>query len=211
MKQIQSLLLVSIIISGMGLFSCKDGCKDTNYLPDNFKKYWCFNVGSRWIYQLNDSTSIFDTVVLVSKVTEPQHPSIEESEKWPCTEWVVIALEHSDTSFYNVSPTYPEVRIESYDNWDGIIGLSSDFYGLPSYGCFLFYSLESNTLVQSTNPSQSNMVGIVTLSTPAGTFNDVVHYCLYESMDLYLAPGVGIVQIKTTNGQVWKLVSVNIN
>lgn len=206
-------LLFAIVMSCAGLFSCDDKCKDIAYLPPGFLNYWFFNQGSFWVYQLNDSTTtVFDTVRVVGAKKEVEPPS-REPERPICVEWALLTLEHSCTTFYNTSPTYPFTRIYSfYDSGAKRFFCISDFSKLSSgEQGYLYYSADGNNYVYSDVPSQWQLIENITLITPVGTFENVLHYKLFNQMDLFIAPGVGIIKIITSNNQVWELVQYNVS
>lgn len=212
-KITKKVLLCSLILFCTGLFSCDDKCKDITYLPQGFLNYWFFNQDSYWIYQSNDSTTtVFDTVSVVGANKEVEPPA-REQERPSCVEWALLTLEHSCTTFYNTQPTYPFTRIYSYyDLETKEFFCVSNFTGLSfDRQWYLFYSAEGNNYIQSDDPSEWELIENTTLNTPSGTFENVLHYKLVNQMDLFIAPGVGIIKIITSNSQVWELVQYNVS
>jgi len=218
---------------------CTIGCKKDVTNPDDnlvsstdttspleleFLDYWCFGVGSYWIYS-DIASGVVDTVTLASLDIDPDY-SYGPSE-FEGTLYTMLLL-HSSSEVFGESKG--EIRVGGHRpdkgdwgmimNWMEVGPPTGPLYSFGMYDNYMVfhYPFEEGDTVHST----TNISDVATLVTPSGTYEntvridvDVKSWYSLENANyvtyLFLTKGIGTTRMTTGSGYDLVLVDYSIN
>ncbi len=203
-----------IIVSLFCLSSnCKEDkfkkCKDVLNAPQEYLDYWFFKEGTWWVYQLKDTTGIYDTVRVV--YYDAYYEEYDDGNI-PCKMFYNITYENTfyegKLYWYSSSLINPNKWLinESSASTMFIFSLGEQVFFYPfSVGeIFLF---DTNRTIADTN----------FLVTPVDTFYNTVHIIREIPIDTpifineyYITKNIGITKYIFTNNKTWELINFNI-
>lgn len=226
MKRV-SLILISLLLTltiSLSVVSCKKEplkCTEITEAPNEFLRYWFFPVGSYWVYQLRDTTGVYDTVRVVYNEIKHFEPTAHTMDQVPCSQRYYSLWQHSNEDYFNPTP-YQDAffNLESYfnspNNWSVSFNSQVDYYGFPYMFEFPYQAGKNMNI-------GAYLESIDSLITPKGTFFHTLHIRpttnLFEKADtniadypnhIYLSPDIGISRIEYTHNQKWELVDYHI-
>jgi hypothetical protein len=201
-KTILVIVIISFIVS---FFSCKKKCDSIDELPHEFLDYWYFNQGSWWVFQLKDSTNIYDTVT-VSKDELFTNGVNNDGGYLSCTEYITYFFRHSNPIFSNY------IYVGYYDQYYSRVNGNRKNYYLDfsnlktnSSVSFLYYDKDKGFTCD-----YGTCYDIQSVQTPQDTFNETLHYKLNDSTQFYFAKNIGLVKRITIDKKTWELINYNV-
>ncbi len=223
MKFIFSGIIISILLLNIGCE--KDDCSKKRLNEDKFLSYWFFDSGSYWVYKV-DGAEIYDTVTIeYGEIHEDTELSPQEIYHTKGRYYKTYLL-HSNNDIYGYYyGAYTEYKLGGYrpehDDWlmtQNFKGLTGGTSGKPfvnsNFSTFNYPYTVGENIFQT-----SHIDDVITLTVPAGTFENTVHvkphiYWYYSGADtyytdLYLSPGIGttkIIMSRYTDTITWSLI-----
>jgi hypothetical protein len=218
-KPILLFVLAGVLMAGA---SCKDkniACKTSELVeaPPEFLKYWYFPKGSYWIYKLQDTTGVYDTVRVVKNEITHFEPYDHVMDQVPCSNRYNTYWQHSNEVYFNPYPYEDAMHsFESYyiepNYWSMSMISRMNLHGFAHM--FAVPYEEGKDMNQS-----SHLENILTLNTTNTPFPNTLHIIptskVFDKADstigdypkhIYLSPDVGISRIEYTHNRKWELV-----
>ena len=220
-----------------GIIATIISCKKDNPTPDNspdpvsstdtleqnelaFLNYWFFDDNSHWIFQ-EDSLGYIDTLTIAYSEIKPDMNLGGGNPNETDGTFYVMNMYHSASEIFGNA--FVETRSGGYrvnhSDWAffqnfGPGGSTTDFY--DNYIVFTYPYNDGDSIHFDTQ-----IIETLTLTTPAGTFENTVHVNIwiksfYDTSiadyitDLYLSPGIGVTRMKTGRGFDIKLIDYYI-
>lgn len=221
MKKIHYLLLLLPFILGScdrNQYVCKE--QDLVEAPPEFLQYWYFPKGSYWIYKLQDTVGVYDTVRVTNdhkrycKGDDPHNPDCDQGN---CVWMYSNTWEHSDTTFFYSKPNYPANHYTTsyyFGTYWAVAG-SGSAASTPPYLFKYPYTINETFL------GNTKVVSEDTINVIAGTFAKTVHIIPEPVKDndsskydyvkhLYITPQVGVIKWHYTHNKIWELVEYDV-
>lgn len=223
-------ILLSSVLVLLCFFSCGPKqpeippCKEFAEAPQEFLDYWFFPKGSFWVYKLDSSADIYDTVVVdISNagrgVTDPEAGIYEG-----CGMVYWTSLTHSDTIFH--TPPKKDIAFRSKSNFRTYYGKTTGSWSLYDEGGdgkylmagdLFWYPFKDGEIAEG-NSTDIKFNGLITFeSSKFGVLDSTIFLSttikFYNSRhfkEMYIAKNIGIVKIKYNSGEVWELVGYKI-
>lgn len=216
-----------IAILSLFLFACggdaKLLCKEDELVeaPPEFLRYWYFPKGSWWVYQLQDTVGVYDTMRVVSdykRYCNRDGANDSDCDQEPCTWMYSNTWEHSNYTFFGGNKQFPPQNFNSSyylgSYWTTQGG--SDYlkvYPPP-------YLFVSPFTIGEKYMGNNEIISEDSVQTPAGLFVRTLHIIPDKlAMDsttsdyvkhLYLTPDVGVVKWHYTHNKVWELIAYDV-
>jgi hypothetical protein len=205
-SKIYLLFLYILLICTANICSVKpDEGKPTYLLSQEFKDYTLFVEGSKWIYQL-ENTTLFDTllqtltIINISKSNKSSYNAEQylQHQKSSFFKDLIITMGHINPNDFNIDYT-------KYFHYNALTSVVISFFTSENVGEKLF-----KILYLDFKP---------TFELEGKTFENVKVFevldTAYEGTNLprktYYAKGVGLIRKELWNGQVWNLVEYSVS
>jgi len=201
-KNVLFLLTIFLLVN----FSCKKKCECIDELPHEFLSYWCFDQGSWWVYQLKDTTNVFDTVT-ITKSELFANGTENDGYYYPCTEYSNCDIIHSNSLFSDhinnsKSEGYSSSSKGDKENYSVFVDSKIYFSDFLSYSTIQGFIMENNKYWK--------LIDMQSVQTPTNTFNNILHYVSSDSLHYFFSKNVGIVKRITSDGNTWELINYNV-
>ncbi|MBX7241796.1 MAG: hypothetical protein K1X92_08610 [Bacteroidia bacterium] len=215
-----------IAILSLFFFACggdsKLLCKEEELVeaPPEFLRYWYFPKGSWWVYQLQDTVGVYDTMCVVSdykRYCNRDGASDPDCDQAPCTWMYSNTWRHSDTTFFYWNPNYlPEHYNSSYNlgNYWVVQGGGGGGTYAPPYPFVYPFTIGEKYM------GNNEIVSEDSIETPVGVFARTLHiipdkFQLDSTINkyvqhLYISPDVGVVKWHYTHHRVWELIAYDV-
>lgn len=206
MKRFTPILIFLLLL---GTYACNKKCHTIDELPHEFLSYWYFDQGSWWVYQLKDTTNVFDTVMIENidvHTTIPKTNRSDDGSENGCTEYIKMITKHSNNLFLNYleNGLYEEYNSQTYGNRESYY---VDFEYFKNYlGITFFYYIKNKGFTCDFGACYD----IQEIQTPQYTFNETIHYFPFDSLQFYFAKNVGLVKRITNDGKTWELINYSV-
>lgn len=223
----KNLLYLSLLLPFI-LGSCHKNqyvCKEQDLVeaPPEFLQYWYFPKGSYWIYKLQDTVGVYDTMRVTSdykrycKGDDPHNPDCDQGN---CIWMYSNTWEHSSDKYFRVMgcPTKGQQGLTTYylgDYW-AISGNTNCFSSyLPDF--LLKYPFKVGEKYMGNNL----IVSEDTLNVVAGMFPKTLEIIpdygtaidsikAYYVKKLYICPNVGVIKWQYSQSGTWELVEYDV-
>jgi hypothetical protein len=200
--------------------SCQEDivkCGPEYIAATDFTAYWRFPTGSNWIYKLDTSVDIYDTVTGANRIFYGNY----NPDGGPCDFRIYQQfLQHSNLKYFIPSDTVTNSSVEMlFSNPDNILNHYTSSRSLFSYDELVKYPYKIGDSIRNSRLASIKLNSIDTFNSAFGKFDSTIHLTstppvpylnLKHFTDMYLAKNVGIVKITYTNGEVWNLIKYEI-
>jgi hypothetical protein len=190
--------------------------------PKDFLAYWYFPSESRWVYKLDTSVDIFDTLSNVSSLSEEIYGAPDGPGH--CRYVYRSIIYHSNTAYF---PHYDAPRQPlGYELLRADDDIKTNGWRLSQYSesavIYPARSLFEYPFQPGSEIEGNKLQSIDSFSTPLGTFDSTLHITSFMEQntlpgpsykhfkEMHIAKNVGLIEIKYTNGEIWKLVDYEI-
>lgn len=215
------LFILLLIILGV---SCKkrNECETVPEVPKDYLDYWFFPVGSFWVYQLEDSLAVIDTLTVTYVdiyIPEP-HELVDDAPSdyyVACRKHHRIFLKHSNPIFNNGGGESGEERYWSTPLTKDI----NDYQLLNHYCCnpaggrgLIRYPfvLDSKSINVPGHRGGAHFVDTNSVVTPLQTFNNIIHIISPDQnqRQYFLSKNVGLVKTIYSDSTEWVLIDYQL-
>lgn len=225
MKNILYYLVFALLLFNSCNKDKVEGCKELAKAPQEFLDYWHFPNGSMWVYKLDSSEDIYDTVIVEFSRAEKGITDYDGGPNEGCEMVYLTRLIHSDTIFHTHPKGAPDFY-KSHSDFRTFYGKSTGSWSLYDNGgdgkylmagTLFWYPFKEGEIAKG-NSTDIKFNGLITFSSDKfGAIDNTIflssnitpsHSKHFKEM--FIAKNIGIMKLKYTNGETWELVDYKI-
>ncbi len=201
-------------------------CKEEELVeaPPEFLRYWYFPKGSWWVYQLQDTVGVYDTMRVVSdykRYCNRDGASDIDCDQAPCTWMYSNTWEHSNDSYFRVGGGCPEKGTNYFSSYY----FGSYWITQSSGRCFPSYvpeyPIKYPFIVGEKYMGNNQILSEETMTIAGEVFPKTIHIIpdyggvidtvqAYFVKSIYLCPTVGVIKWQYSHSGTWELIAYDV-